>query len=72
MWKFFEGRRLASGSVLSAKQLAFLIERLRARASARDLIISGVEYDGDIDLAIQKAWIFCDYGLSFIFQGSCE
>jgi hypothetical protein len=67
MWRFFDGRRLASGSVLSPKQLAFLIERLRAGSGARDLIASGIDYDNDVDLTIQKVLDFLRLWAGFHF-----
>jgi hypothetical protein len=67
IWRFFDGRRLASGSVVSAKQLTFLIERLRRGPSAHDLIEAGIEYDSDVDLAIQKVLDFLRLWAGFHF-----
>jgi superfamily II DNA/RNA helicase len=67
MWRFFDGRRLARGSVLSAKQLAFLIERLRAGSNAHDLIVSGIDYESDVDVAIQKVLDFLRLWAEFHF-----
>ncbi len=52
--KFWGGEKLGSGRARSAKQLAFLIDRLQGTPKTADLIVSQLEFTGDADAAVQR------------------
>jgi superfamily II DNA/RNA helicase len=49
IWKHFDGQRLGKRSVRSPKQLAFLLDKLKQRPTAKDLIKSQLSFSSDID-----------------------
>lgn len=57
-WRHFEGARLGSGSAKSAKQLAYLINRLRTQPTARQIIEEQYEWSQDWDAAVQQTLDF--------------
>jgi hypothetical protein len=66
-WTFFDGARLARGSVRSARQLAFLVGRLRSKPTAKEMIRSQAAYEGNIDLAVQQVLDFLRLWAGFHF-----
>lgn len=67
LWRHFDGSRLASGSVRSAKQLAFLVNSLRTAPSAAEMIRSQLEYIGDADETVQRVLDFLRLWANFHF-----
>jgi hypothetical protein len=59
--------RLASGSVRSAKQLAFLVNSLRTAPSAAEMIRSQLEFIGDPDETVQRVLDFLRLWANFHF-----
>jgi hypothetical protein len=57
-WRHFEGGRLGSGSARSAKQLAYLINRLRTQPTVRQIIEEQYAYSKDWDAAVQQTLDF--------------
>ena len=66
-WRHFQGARLGSGSVHTPRQLAFLINRLRAAPTASSLIQSQMVYVHDVDAAVQKVLDFQRLWANFHF-----
>ena len=67
IWNAFDGGRLASGSVRSAKQLTFLINKLADRPTTRDLIIEKLKWEKDPDEAVQQTLDFLRLWAMFHF-----
>jgi len=69
IWEHFDGSRLASGSVFSAKQLGFLVNKLRSQPSTARLIKDQLSFqrDGDVDMAVQKVLDFLRLWARFHF-----
>jgi RAD3-like DEAD/DEAH box helicase/helicase-like protein len=65
IWKHFGGARLGSGSARSAKQLAYLINRLRGRPPVRAIIQEQYSYLEDWDAAVQQTLDFLRLWASF-------
>jgi hypothetical protein len=57
-WKHFKCTRLGSGSAKTAKQLAYLINRLRGQPRVRDIIAEQHEWSNDWDAAVQQTLDF--------------
>jgi hypothetical protein len=57
-WKHFRCSKLGSGSARTPKQLTYLINRLRAKPSTRQLIVEQYKYSKDWDAAVQQCLDF--------------
>jgi hypothetical protein len=53
IWRHFGGSKLGAGSAKSAKQLAFLIDRLRSAPSTAEIVAAQLSYRDDPDEAVQ-------------------
>jgi hypothetical protein len=67
MWTFFEGAALASRSVSSSNQLAFLVNDLRRTPSVKDIIGPQIAYLGNVDRAVEKTLDFLRLWANFHF-----
>jgi hypothetical protein len=67
IWRYFNGRTLARGSVTSSQQLAYMINRLRSTPSTRELILDQLAYWGDVDKAVQRVLDFLRLWANFHF-----
>jgi hypothetical protein len=67
IWKYFDGAKLARGSVWSSKQLAFLIGRLRGGPSTAELIQAQNSFLQDADKAVQQVLDFLRLWAGFHF-----
>ena len=67
IWSHFDGGRLARQSVRSARQLAFLINRLRVKPTTKELIDQQLEYNHDPDKAIPQVLDFLRLWAQFHF-----
>ena len=67
IWKYFGGSQLGARSVGSARQLAYLIQRLRGRPRIKDLILEQYEYRADADEAVQRSLDFLRLWAGFHF-----
>ena len=67
MWEHFNGAHLARGSVVSAKQLAFMINGLRNRPTVRDLIQGQLGYNNNADAVVQQVLDFLRLWAGFHF-----
>jgi len=54
IWEYFDGFRLARGSIRSYKQLNLLINRLKDSPSTKDLITAQLEWEIEPDEAVQQ------------------
>jgi len=67
MWRHFDGGRKAQGSVVSAKQLAYLVSRLQQRPTTADLIREQRSYATDPDKAVEDTLHFLRTWAGFHF-----
>ncbi len=67
IWRHFEGRRLARGSVFSSKQLTFLISRLQQKPTLKELINSQLQFESDPDQVVSKTLDFLRLWAEFHF-----
>ena len=67
IWDNFGGLRLGSGSVRSARQLAFLVWRLSERPRVTDMIASQIDFADDPDDAVEQVLDFLRLWASFHF-----
>ena len=67
IWRYFNGKVLARGSISSSKQLAFMINQLRSTPATKALIQDQVAYWGDVDKAVQRVLDFLRLWANFHF-----
>jgi hypothetical protein len=67
IWRHFEGLRLGSSSVRSAKQLTYLINGLRSAPTASEMIRSQLQNPRDPDTAVQQVLDFLRLWANFHF-----
>jgi hypothetical protein len=68
IWKYFDGGACARGSVLTYRQLAFLINQLRGKPRIKEQIINALQYsNGDIDTTVQRILDFQRLWANFHF-----
>jgi hypothetical protein len=67
MWTFFNGGKLASGSVTNAKQLAVLILQLRSGPTTKELIAKQMEFWNDVEKSVTRTLDFLRLWATFHF-----
>jgi len=67
LWRHFDGQNLGSGSVRSARQLAYLINSLRAAPTISTMIQSQTQNPDDPDAAVQQVLDFLRLWANFHF-----